>query len=154
MDVLRGHFRPEFINRIDEIIVFHALDRGADPRHRRAAARAGEAHRARPGRRRSRSTTSLVEHLAAAGFRPEFGARELRRLIRSELETQLARAMLASEVKEGDKVRARWDAAAGRVALEPRPTAAGEARPGQGETPPEAANQPGDRPTARRKPAA
>ena len=51
MDVLRSHFRPEFLNRIDEIIVFHALDREADPRHRRSAARAGETHRPWPGRR-------------------------------------------------------------------------------------------------------
>ena len=51
MDVLRMHFRPEFLNRIDEIIVFHALDREADPRHRRSAARAREAHRPWAGRR-------------------------------------------------------------------------------------------------------
>nr|WP_256439156.1 hypothetical protein [Rubellimicrobium arenae] len=56
-----------------------------------------------------------------AGFRPEFGARELRRLIRSEVETQLARAMLANEVHEGDRVVARWDAEAGKVVLEPQP---------------------------------
>jgi hypothetical protein len=42
-------------------------------------------------------------------FRPEFGTRELRRLIYSELETQLAHAMLADEVHEGDRVAARWD---------------------------------------------
>ncbi|MDF2598966.1 MAG: hypothetical protein K0Q54_1789 [Methylobacterium brachiatum] len=52
---------------------------------------------------------SLVDHLAAAGFRPEFGARELRRLIRTELETLLARAKLADTVHEGDRVLARWD---------------------------------------------
>ncbi len=46
----------------------------------------------------------LAEHLVAAGYRPEFGARELRRLIRAELETQLARAMLAGEIQEGQTV--------------------------------------------------
>ncbi len=153
MEVLRRHFRPEFINRIDEIIVFQALDRAQIrdivqmqlERVKRTARGQGVT---------LEMDGSLVEHIAEAGFRPEFGARELRRLIRSELETQLAQAMLAGRVKEGDTVRASWDAAAGRVALEPRPTATGEARPGQGETPPEAANQPGDHPTARRKPAA
>ncbi|UVF22549.1 AAA family ATPase (plasmid) [Microvirga terrae] len=119
MDVLRGHFRPEFINRIDEIIVFHALARGEIrsivelqlERVRRTAHGQGVD---------LEIDASLVDHLAAAGFRPEFGARELRRLIRSELETQLARAMLADEVHEGDRVTARWDRDQQRVVLEPQ----------------------------------
>lgn len=68
---------------------------------------------------------SLVDHLAAAGFRLEFGARELRRLIRTELETQLARAKLADTVHEGDRVLARWDGSQQTVVLEPQPGAAG-----------------------------
>jgi ATP-dependent Clp protease ATP-binding subunit ClpC len=72
---------------------------------------------------------SVVDHLAAAGFRPEFGAREVRRLmIRSELETQLARAMLANEVHEGDRVLARWDSHEQKVVLAPQPMAEGEAQ--------------------------
>lgn len=128
MDVLRGHFRPEFINRIDEIIVFHALGRTEIrsivelqlERVRRTAHGQGV---------ELEIDNSLVEHLAAAGFRPEFGARELRRLIRSELETQLARAMLANEVHEGDRVVARWDAGQRKVALERRPKSDGAAKP-------------------------
>ncbi len=124
MDVLRGHFRPEFINRIDEIIVFHALARSEIrsivelqlERVKRTAHGQGV---------ELDIDGSLVDHLAAAGFRPEFGARELRRLIRSELETQLARAMLANEVQEGDRVLARWDGDQQRVALEPQPKAEG-----------------------------
>ncbi|MBS3652096.1 ATP-dependent Clp protease ATP-binding subunit [Pseudaminobacter sp. 19-2017] len=122
MDVLRGHFRPEFINRIDEIIVFHALARSEIrsivqlqlERVKRTAHGQGV---------ELDIDGSLVDHLAAAGFRPEFGARELRRLIRSELETQLARAMLANEVQEGDRVLARWDGDQQRVVLEPQPKA-------------------------------
>ncbi|SOR27607.1 Chaperone protein ClpB [Methylorubrum extorquens] len=129
MDVLRGHFRPEFINRIDEIIVFHALGQGEIrsivelqlERVRRTAQGQGVDLVIDP---------SLVDHLAAAGFRPEFGARELRRLIRSELETQLARAMLADRVHEGDRVLARWDGTRQTVVLEPQTEAAeGEANP-------------------------
>ncbi len=63
---------------------------------------------------------SAVAHLAAAGFRPEFGARELRRLIRTELETELARDMLGNEVSEGDKVTARWDGERKKIVLERR----------------------------------
>ena len=72
----------------------------------------------------------MIRRVAAAGFRPEFGARELRRLIRSELETQLARAMLANEVHEGDRVIARWDSHEQKVMLEPQPKVEGEAQAG------------------------
>ena len=133
MDVLRGHFRPEFINRIDEIIVFHALARSEIrsivdlqlERVKRTAHGQGV---------ELDIDGSLVDHLAAAGFRPEFGARELRRLIRSELETQLARAMLANEVQEGDRVLARWDGDQQRVVLEPQPAEAQAAEPAEGGT--------------------
>src|SRR3954452_7115434 len=118
-DVLRGHFRPEFLNRIDEVIVFYALSRaqvraivGLHLERVRRAARGQGVDLEIDG--------SLVEHLATAGYRPEYGARELRRLIRSELETRLARAMLAEEVREGDHVSARWDPKAHAVVLEPR----------------------------------
>nr|WP_281035767.1 ATP-dependent Clp protease ATP-binding subunit [Mesorhizobium sp. M4B.F.Ca.ET.013.02.1.1] len=117
MDVLRMHFRPEFLNRIDEIIVFHALDRKQIrnivdlqlERVKRTAHGQGVD---------LEFDDSLMEQIAAAGFRPEFGARELRRLIRSELETELARAMLADEVHEGDRVLARWDSGEQKVRFE------------------------------------
>jgi ATP-dependent Clp protease ATP-binding subunit ClpC len=123
MEVLRSHFRPEFINRIDEIIVFHALARSEirsivelqlERVKRTAHAQGIELD----------IDNSVVDYLAAAGFRPEFGARELRRLIRSELETQLARAMLANEVHEGDRVTARWDSEQQKIVLEPQPAEA------------------------------
>ena len=118
MEPLRLHFRPEFINRLDEIIVFHALDREQIrqivelnlERVRRTARGQGV---------ELEIDGSLVEHLAEAGYRPEFGARELRRLIRATLETELARAMLGGEVHDGDRVLARWDAAAQQLILEP-----------------------------------
>ncbi len=124
MEVLRGHFRPEFINRIDEIIVFHALSRNeirsiVELQLERVK-RTAHAHGVELV-----IDGSVVDHLAAAGFRPEFGARELRRLIRSELETQLARAMLANEVHEGDRVTARWDSTQQKVVLEPQSRARG-----------------------------
>jgi ATP-dependent Clp protease ATP-binding subunit ClpC len=126
MDVLRGHFRPEFINRIDEIIVFHAL--GQSEIRSIVELQLERVRRTAQGQGVELVTDqSLVDHLAAAGFRPEFGARELRRLIRTELETQLARAMLADAVHEGDRVLARWDGSQQKVALEPQPGAAAPA---------------------------
>jgi len=117
MEVLRGHFRPEFLNRIDEVIIFHALDRQqiSDILKlqlevvRRTAQGQGVA---------LEFDDALLEHMSAVGYRPEFGARELRRVIRSELETRLARAMLSQEVQEGDRVRVRWDSRQQQVAFD------------------------------------
>jgi ATP-dependent Clp protease ATP-binding subunit ClpC len=120
MEVLRGHFRPEFLNRIDEIIVFHALSKEEIrqivllqlDRVKRTAASQGVT---------LEFDESLTAMLAAEGYRPEYGARELKRQIRSLVETRLARAMLGGEVAKGDTVTLRWDAAAEQVVLEPRP---------------------------------
>jgi ATP-dependent Clp protease ATP-binding subunit ClpC len=149
MDILRRHFRPEFINRIDEIIIFHALGRSEIrdivrlqlERVKRTAHGQGVD---------LEIDDSLIEHLAAAGFRPEFGARELRRLIRSEIETHLARAMLANEVGEGDRVRARWDGSQQKVLLEPqaRPDAPAPESGGEREQKP-ARNRKGDKKSPR-----
>ncbi|MEA2839166.1 MAG: ATP-dependent Clp protease ATP-binding subunit ClpC, partial [Methylobacteriaceae bacterium] len=125
MDVVRGHFRPEFINRIDEIIIFHALKR--EQIRDIVGLQLERVKRTAHGQGIDvQIDQSLVDHLATVGFRPEFGARELRRLIRTELETQLARAMLANEINEGDAVTARWDGAQQKVVLERRKSAAAE----------------------------
>jgi ATP-dependent Clp protease ATP-binding subunit ClpC len=130
MEVLRGHFRPEFLNRIDEIIVFHALSKEEIrrivllqlERVKRTAASQGVS---------LIFDESLVAMLAAEGYRPEYGARELKRQIRSLVETRLARAMLGGEVTKGDTVTLRWDAQAEQVVIEPRPAPA--AAPAAGE---------------------
>jgi ATP-dependent Clp protease ATP-binding subunit ClpC len=148
MEVLRGHFRPEFLNRIDEIIVFQALDQ---PQIRAIVGLQLErVKRTAHGQGVTLMfDDSLAEHFAAAGYRPEFGARELRRLIRAELETQLARAMLAAEIQEGQTVAVRWDTAAGRAVFTPQ-----LARNAEGQSAAEAAAQPARRPRRERKPPA
>ena len=117
MEVLRHHFRPEFINRIDEIIVFHSLNQDEIrqivqlqlSRVARTALTLGV---------ELEFDQSVVDHFATAGFRPEFGARELRRLIRSQLETELAREMLSGRIEDGDKVRVAWSADEQKVVFE------------------------------------
>ncbi len=110
MEILRRHFRPEFLNRIDEIIVFHALTREQIKdivklqleRVKRMARGQGielEFHE------------TLVEHLAEVGYRPEFGARELRRKIQTEVENPLAEEMLSGRLTRGDKILVRYDGA-------------------------------------------
>jgi ATP-dependent Clp protease ATP-binding subunit ClpC len=119
MELLRAHFRPEFMNRIDEIIIFHALDRAQIrdilklqlERVKRTARGQGVT---------LEIDEALIDYFVNAGYRPEYGARELRRLLRSELETQLAKAMLTGEVKEGETVLARRDPELGRVIFEHR----------------------------------
>ena len=117
METLRARFRPEFLNRLDEIIVFHSLTREQIRQivdmHLERVRRTAHAQGVELD-----IDDSLVSYLAEEGFRPEFGARELKRLIRSKLETELARAMLGDEIREGARVRARWDSARQKTVFE------------------------------------
>jgi ATP-dependent Clp protease ATP-binding subunit ClpC len=128
MVLLRKYLRPEFLNRIDEIIVFHALSReqirgivGLQlERVKRTAAGQGIT---------LEFDDTIIDHLAEVGYQPEYGARELRRQIRSQLETQLAGAMLRGEVSDGDTVRFSYDRTAGAVRWEKTKAAAPAAKP-------------------------
>ncbi|CTQ47254.1 ATP-dependent Clp protease ATP-binding subunit [Roseibium aggregatum] len=131
MEVLRHHFRPEFINRIDEIIVFHSLNQD-EIREIVELQLARVARTAMTQGVELEFDTSTINHFATEGFQPEFGARELRRLIRSELETELARQMLSGSIEDGDRVRAAWSEDDQKVVFEklekaePEPAVAGE----------------------------
>ncbi|HZA51001.1 MAG TPA: ATP-dependent Clp protease ATP-binding subunit [Myxococcaceae bacterium] len=117
LGVLRKHLRPEFLNRIDEVIVFHALDRAQIrqivglqlERVKRMAHGQGIA---------LEFDDSLVDHVADVGYQPEFGARELRRQVRAKVETALAGGLLRGEIAEGDTVFFRYDRASGEVRWE------------------------------------
>ncbi|MGK2740145.1 AAA family ATPase [Tepidicaulis sp. LMO-SS28] len=108
MSVLRAHFRPEFLNRIDEIIVFDSL--GQEQIKEIVVLQLETVRRAAHGQDVAlKFDDTLIEHLAETGYRPEFGARELKRQIRQILETKLAKAMLKGEIKEGDTVLCLYD---------------------------------------------
>ena len=113
---MREHFRPEFLNRIDEIVVFDALDARAAGRDRRAAARA--AARAARGARSSalELTDAAKEVLAEAGWDPTYGARPLKRAIQRLVENPLALRLLEGEFAEGDTIRV--DAQNGELVFE------------------------------------
>jgi ATP-dependent Clp protease ATP-binding subunit ClpC len=104
MQVLRQSFRPEFINRIDEIIVFRALDDQQLAEITRLLLDK-LARRLRAQRIEVEFTEGAVELLARAGFDPEFGARPLRRTIQRLVENELSRMVLSGTVNEGDRVR-------------------------------------------------
>jgi ATP-dependent Clp protease ATP-binding subunit ClpC len=136
MSALRQHFRPEFLNRIDEIIIFHALDRTQIK-----SIVEMQLQRVKQTAHGQDITLdfddSLINHLAETGYQPEFGARELKRQIRQSLESKLAKAMLRGEVTEGAKVRCAYDEAKQDVTFAISPPDAGD---GQAkDVPPEAA---------------
>ncbi len=103
MSELRAHFRPEFLNRVDEIVLFKPLTLGeiervvdllvADLRNRLADRRLD-----------LQLTEAARRHIAAEGFDPVYGARPLRRYLQREVETRIGRALLAGDVHDGATV--------------------------------------------------
>jgi len=108
MGVLKGHFRPEFLNRIDDIIVFHALTR--DNIRSIVSIQLDRVIRTASAQNITvKIDDSLIDHLADVGYQPEFGARELKRQIRQAVETRLAKEMLADKLQAGDSVELSYD---------------------------------------------
>jgi ATP-dependent Clp protease ATP-binding subunit ClpB len=102
--LVQRHFKPEFLNRLDDIVVFHSLgteqltsivDIQIDRLAKRLAAR----------RLTLDVTPGAREWLALNGFDPVYGARPLRRLVQSAIGDQLAKQLLAGEIRDGDTVR-------------------------------------------------
>ena len=103
MGVVRSSFKPEFLNRLDEIVLFDAL--GTEELARIVEINLSRLNARLADRRIAVDVTSAAkEWLALTGFDPVFGARPLRRLIQSTIEDQLARGVLSGQVREGDTV--------------------------------------------------
>ena len=105
MQLLGQHFRPEFLNRVDEIILFRGLDR--------VQLRQITALLLERTRRRLRAqdvgltvTDAALDWLANRGYQPEYGARPLRRAIQREVDRKLSRMLLGGEINPGDEVTA------------------------------------------------
>jgi ATP-dependent Clp protease ATP-binding subunit ClpB len=108
LEEMRKHFRPEFLNRVDEIVVFHALTEAdlmkiVDIQLGRLRQRLTERQIA------LELTDAAKQHLVQAGWDPAYGARPLKRVIQRELETALGRCLLQGEVREGQTVRVDFD---------------------------------------------
>jgi ATP-dependent Clp protease ATP-binding subunit ClpB len=104
LGVVQRHFKPEFLNRLDDIVVFHSLgteqltsivDIQVERLSKRLAAR----------RLTLDVTPGAREWLALNGFDPIYGARPLRRLVQSAIGDKLAKQLLAAEIRDGDTVR-------------------------------------------------
>jgi ATP-dependent Clp protease ATP-binding subunit ClpB len=114
LDELRQHFRPEFLNRVDEIIVFHAL----------SEEQLGEIIEIQLERLRARLAARNIEleltpaakrHLVKTGYDPVYGARPLKRAIQKEVETPLGRRILAGDVRDGQHVLVDYDEIRGEL---------------------------------------
>ncbi|MEQ9480256.1 MAG: ATP-dependent chaperone ClpB [Algiphilus sp.] len=104
MEVVRQHFRPEFINRIDESVVFHALDASQI----RGIARIQAQLLVQRLKDRQIGLTledSALDHLSQAGFDPVYGARPLKRALQTMVENPLARELLDGSFVAGDHIR-------------------------------------------------
>jgi ATP-dependent Clp protease ATP-binding subunit ClpB len=103
MEIVGQHFRPEFINRVDDVVVFHPL--GASEIRRIVDIQLEYLHR-RLGERDLKLTLddSARERLGEAGFDPVYGARPLKRAIQQQLENPLAQRILAGEFAPGDTI--------------------------------------------------
>lgn len=98
---LRAHFRPEFLNRVDEIVVFHAL---GNEHLTKIVEIQLERLRTRLADRRITLTVTptALSHLGQRGYDPVYGARPLKRLIQQEIETPMARQLIKGELRDGD----------------------------------------------------
>jgi ATP-dependent Clp protease ATP-binding subunit ClpB len=105
---LRKAFRPEFLNRVDEIIVFHSLTEDQLAKivdiqlvnlRKRLEERHIDIH----------LTDAAKAHIVKVGYEPTFGARPIKRVLQRELETALARKLLAGEIHDGQKITVDYD---------------------------------------------
>ncbi|MFZ4566445.1 MAG: ATP-dependent chaperone ClpB [Prochlorococcaceae cyanobacterium] len=102
-DALRGHFRPEFLNRLDETIIFHSL-RAEELRQIVELQVARLARRLEDRKIGLQLEPEALDRLAASGYDPVYGARPLKRAIQRELETPIAKAILAGHFQAGDTI--------------------------------------------------
>jgi ATP-dependent Clp protease ATP-binding subunit ClpB len=116
MTAVRANFKPEFLNRLDDVILFDALtnedlgrivDLQVDRLARRLADR----------QIRLTVTAAAREWLSLTGYDPLYGARPLRRLVQSAIGDQLARELLAGQIHDGTKVVVDLDSAADRLTV-------------------------------------
>jgi ATP-dependent Clp protease ATP-binding subunit ClpB len=105
---MRRHFRPEFLNRVDEVIVFHALKEEqlkqiVDIQMEHLRSRLAERHI------QIELTEAAKEYLVRTGYDPQYGARPLKRLIQKEIETALGKLILQGQICDGQTALVDYD---------------------------------------------
>ena len=118
LEEMRRHFRPEFLNRVDEIIVFHALSEEdlkqiVEIQLARLRARLADRH---IGLKLSDAARTELVH---TGYDPHYGARPLKRAIQKKIETPLGRLLLQGAIRDGQTVHVDLDPATGSLSFQP-----------------------------------
>jgi len=103
MAAMREQFRPEFLNRIDDIIIFHGLEKSELRQIIQIQAQRLEARLAEK-KMALKLSEAAIDFLAEVGYDPTYGARPLKRAVQRELETQIAKCILRGEFTEGDTI--------------------------------------------------
>jgi ATP-dependent Clp protease ATP-binding subunit ClpB len=118
LEEVRHFFRPEFLNRVDEMIVFHALSEEhlmkiVDIQADRVRARLAERHI------EIELTEEARRYLVRVGYDPAYGARPLKRAVQKHIETQIGRLLLEGAIRDGQTVLIDYDRNAGRLIFTP-----------------------------------
>jgi ATP-dependent Clp protease ATP-binding subunit ClpB len=103
IEAMRSHFRPEFLNRVDEFIIFHSLQK-SELRNIVRLQVARLEQRLQDRKMALRLSDAALDFLAEVGYDPVYGARPLKRAIQRELETAIAKAILRGEFTDGDTI--------------------------------------------------
>ena len=103
MSAMRDSFRPEFLNRIDDIIIFHSLKREQLREIVKIQVRNLE-RRLEDKKMSLKLSDAALDWLAEVGYDPVYGARPLKRAIQREMETPIAKQILRGELKDGDTI--------------------------------------------------
>ena len=125
LEEVRGFFRPEFLNRVDEIIVFHALSEEqlmqiVDIQLERLRTRLEDRHIS------IELTPEARRHLVHVGYDPAYGARPLKRAIQKNVETQLGRLLLEGTIRDGQTVLIDFNRGADKLSFKPKAAPAAE----------------------------
>jgi ATP-dependent Clp protease ATP-binding subunit ClpB len=116
---VRKHFRPEFLNRVDEIIVFHALTEAQLKKI--VEIQLGLLRRRLEDRKISlEMTDAAMTHVVRTGYDPAYGARPLKRVLQKEVETELAKRLLQGQIHDGQTVVVDYDKKAGSLSFTPK----------------------------------
>jgi ATP-dependent Clp protease ATP-binding subunit ClpB len=125
LEELRRHFRPEFLNRVDEVIVFHALSE--EHLKKIVEIQLGRLRQRLAQRHVSLELTDAArEHLVRVGYDPAYGARPLKRTIQKEIETIMGRMLLQGRIRDGQTVQVDYDPARGQLTFTPQGAAAAQ----------------------------
>jgi ATP-dependent Clp protease ATP-binding subunit ClpB len=123
---MHHHFRPEFLNRVDEIIVFHALNE--DHLKQIVEIQLERVRERLAGRHITLELTEAARlNLVRTGYDPNYGARPLKRALQKKIETPLGRLILKGDVRDGQTVVVDGDPSEGELSFgtQPEPAAVG-----------------------------